>query len=217
MKSLIRYRNDASFLPLGTFERSQLSKLCKVAQSLDKNEHIPATSSNFSIRTKTGAFISRSGIHKRFLTPHDFIRVNLDGKPTAHFAPKPSDETLLHTILYQLIPNATCVLHCHPRAIEKVTAPGLQLSGHELLKILGFKDHQTPLFLDTFANDQDMAKLSRSVAKKYATGDNSTSLTFGVFVLENHGIYCAGKSIENAEARLEAIIHLLSTHQFTNL
>lgn len=155
--------------------------------------------------------MSRSGLHKRLLTPRDFIRIDFNGHALRKQSPKPSDETLLHTVIYKLIPEVGCVLHCHPEAIEELDEPGFKIEGHELLKILGYKDHNSPLFLNTFANDQDMRHLAMRVEKHFHAIGAESSLHYGIFVLAHHGIYCAGKTVDQAEARLEAVIHLLKS------
>lgn len=212
MKTFIKHRSDASFFALSLNEQVQLKKLCGVARRLDNAFCIPATSSNFSLRaTPNTALMSRSGLHKRLLTPRDFIRINFEGQALRKQSPKPSDETLLHTVIYKMLPEIGCVLHCHPEAIEELDEPGIKIEGHELLKILGFKDHNSPLFLNTFANDQDMSRLAIRVEKQFHVSSIESSLRHGIFVLAHHGIYCAGKSVDQAEARLEAVIHLLKS------
>jgi methylthioribulose-1-phosphate dehydratase len=213
MRAVTKYKADASFLPLSLFERVALKNLCEVAKRLDSRIAIPATSSNFSLRCGPQRFfISKSGVHKRNLTPVSFLRVQLDGKAVHPLAPKPSDETLLHAVLYRLFENVNCILHCHAPEIEFLRFPSARLEGHELLKALGAPGHEEPLDLTVFRNNQNMVTLSEEVeARFHQELASSQSLAKGIFVLERHGIYCGGKDVQQAEARLEALLHLLET------
>lgn len=206
MKTLWKHKRDATFLPLSTWERVHLSRLCAIARRLDDRLAIPATSSNFSLRTHNGAFlITRSGIHKRLITPEHFLRVDGAGRPLHPLAPKPSDETLLHAMLYAAFPQAGAILHCHAPELEKCRTPSFEFEGHELLKALGARTHLEPFSLAVFPNDQDMQALVDLISPRL----HKPELAVG-FVLEKHGVYCMGANIEQAHLRLEAILHLLN-------
>ncbi|MEN9811207.1 MAG: hypothetical protein RLZZ488_2774 [Pseudomonadota bacterium] len=208
-----RYRFDASGqMPLSLFEQIKLGQLCEVAVRLDSRHAIPATSSNFSIRRDDSAFfVSRSGKHKRALNPSDFLLVDLHGRAKAPVAPKPSDETLLHAVIYKNCPWIECVIHCHAPELEFLRAPSFTVEGHELLKALGASDHLTPLDLRVYENTQDMAELASGVESRQLTGDGTRGAV--TFVLARHGIYCGGENIGKTEAYLEALLHLLKLQQ----
>jgi methylthioribulose-1-phosphate dehydratase len=204
MRSRSKYKRDASFLPLSTHERIFLKRLCDVAKRLDSRLAIPATSSNFSLRTSAENFlISRSGIHKRLLTPEHFIRTDLDGKPLHPLSPKPSDETLLHALIYKKDRAAQAILHCHAPELEKLQSPQWIFQGHELLKAMGLKSHEEPYAFPVFSNSQDMNVLAEQIDKHSAVHG-----WLGCFHLERHGIYISGITIENALMKLEALLHL---------
>ena len=206
---------DASFCLLSLRERIELKRLCAVARRLDSVQAIPATSSNFSLRAGANAFlISRSGIHKRLLEPSHFIRAHLTGMPVNIQAPKPSDETLLHAMLYKNLPSAGAIVHCHARELEFLRAPKYLLEGHELLKALGTPDHETDVVLPVFKNSQNMAELAQHLEQNLfgvAANVPQSSLPVFGFMLERHGIYIVGKNIAEAELRTEALLHLLAT------
>ena len=209
MKTIWKHKRDATFFPLSAWERVNLSKLCALARRLDARLAIPATSSNFSIRagleSHPGAFlITRSGLHKRLITPGDFLRVDADGTPLHPLAPKPSDETLLHAMLYAKFPGAKAIAHCHAPEFEKCRAPAFVLEGHELLKALGLRTHLEAFSLAVFPNDQDMRALVQVIEPSL----DKPALAIG-FVLEKHGVYCVGSDVEQAAMRLEALLHLL--------
>lgn len=212
-----KYKRDASFFPLSAMERIRLKALCEVARRLDARHAIPATSSNFSIRADACSFlISRSGIHKRMLEPTHFIRTDLTGLPLHPQSPKPSDETLLHALIYANDPSVGAVVHCHAPELEVVRAPVHKVTGHELLKALGKKGHDEPFYLPVFRNSQDMQQLAKLIEDELYTDRESEPCLADVmaFCLENHGIYCMGKTVAQAELRLEALLHLVGTQGF---
>ncbi|BBH52252.1 class II aldolase/adducin family protein [Fluviispira sanaruensis] len=224
MKTLQKYIKDASFFPLSLMEIYELNSLCKVVTRLDARKAIPATSSNFSLRTKPDEFlITKSGLHKRNLNPTHFIRTDLSGNPLHSLSPKPSDETLLHALIYKNFISANAVLHCHAPELDVFNLESneftqftkqkqydlkfgfIKIKGHELLKALGFKSHTEDFFLPIIENHQDMSLLSNVIIENFIQNKIPSPLT--AFVLERHGIYCFGNSISQAEMRLEAILH----------
>ena len=210
MRSERRYRFDASGqCPLTLLEQIQLNTLCEIAVRLDARLAIPATSSNFSMRSEgRGFLVSRSGKHKRNLNPSDFLLVNQAGQAVATVAPKASDETLLHALIYKHFPHVNVVLHCHAPELEKASSPGVQLDGHELLKALGVPDHKTTFNIPVYPNNQDMAVLAKKIEQKQFSSE-STHNGPVFFILAQHGIYCGWNTLERSEAALEAVLHLL--------
>ncbi|WGL59012.1 class II aldolase/adducin family protein [Pigmentibacter sp. JX0631] len=224
MRQYRKIIKDASFYPLSSLEHIELNKMCEVAKRLDKRHAIPATSSNFSIRTKNvdHFLITKSGIHKRNLNSSQFIRTQLTGNAIHPLAPKPSDETLLHALVYKNLDYVNAVIHCHALEFEYIqlqkNCVNLDESkncekfgfyifpGHELLKALGYKDHNTDYYLPVIKNNQDMEKVSQLIEEQFFSQQKKIPIC--AFLLENHGIYCFGNSVRQAELRLEALLHL---------
>lgn len=223
MRNFRKIIKDASHFPLSLFETIELNKICDAAKRLDSRLAIPATSSNFSIRTKDNDFlITKSGLHKRNLNPSRFIRVSQQGIPLNPLSAKPSDETLIHAVIYQNVTSAHAVLHCHAPEFEsillkklehkQVASQGLEfgyfkLKGHELLKALGKKNHQEDFYLPVVQNHQDMEKMANFIENHFF--HESKHPANCAFLLERHGIYCFGHSVYQAELRLEALLHLI--------
>lgn len=224
MRQYRKIIKDSSFQPLSFLEYNELSKMCEVAKRLDTRQAIPATSSNFSIRTRNAQqfLITKSGIHKRNLTPQQFIRTGLTGQAVHPLSPKPSDETLLHAMIYRNLAYTQAVIHCHAQELEfiqlnkncislneetnKETFGYFVFPGHELLKALGYKDHATEYYLPVIKNHQDMEYISYFIEQQFF--NNAKKIPICAFLLENHGIYCFGNSVRQAELRLEALLHL---------
>jgi methylthioribulose-1-phosphate dehydratase len=201
------YFKDASYFFLSNFEKIQLKKICDLAKFLDNMHAIPATSSNFSLKLSTHSFlISKSGIHKRNLNPSLFVRVDISGNPLTPLSPKPSDETFLHSFIYKNFPQANVVAHCHAREFESLEYPIHNFPGHELLKAFGFKNHEQNFQLPVYKNSQDMNEIYKILEHDHKTNKN---ISIG-FMLEKHGLYCFGNSVEQVQNYLEVLFHFLS-------
>ncbi len=175
---------------------------------LDRLGWVPATAGNLSRRLQDGRIaITRSGIHKGLLTRDDVIEVGAAGQPV-RASDRPSAETLLHCQLYAAFPDAGAVLHGHSVAatVLSMVEPGeaLWFEDYELLKLFdGQGSHEVRLRLPIFDNDQDIARLSGTIAPLL------DGMTMG-YVLRGHGVYAWGPSMPAALARLEGLEFLLA-------
>lgn len=184
-------------------------KLVEVIRFLHAQNWTPATSSNFSCREASNAqqfSISISGLDKGQLTPHDFLEVDYQGQVVATNQAyyRPSAETLLHSIIYQLYPSMQTVLHTHSingTVLSKLykAQSGLWLKDFEILKgFEGIKTHETSIWLPIFPNAQDMQTLSQTVKAEL---EKHTPL-YG-FLLAGHGLYTWGETPEQAKRHAE--------------
>ena len=182
------------------------AEIASAGRRLDRRGWVPATAGNLSRRLADGRIaITRSGVHKGYLDPDDVIEVGLDGG-TAHAVHRPSAETLLHCQIYRRLPEGA-VLHGHSVAATVLSldaAPELRFSGYELLKVFeGQTTHDATLRLPVFDNDQDVARLSRTIEP------HLPDCTMG-YLLRGHGVYVWGRSMGQALARLEGLEFLLA-------
>lgn len=83
----------------------------QVGEDLFAQRLISATAGNFSVRTKGGFLITRSGTQKAHLTPEDLVEVPLEGP----FPEGASVESVVHREVYRNTP-AQAIAHAHPRA-----------------------------------------------------------------------------------------------------
>lgn len=200
-----KYIRDGSGFYYSLQELQNVQTLCEIAKRLDKRHALPATSGNLSVRTSPNQFlITRSGYHKKYSNPVHFLRINIeDALPAAHIAPKPSDETKLHATIYSLFPDVNSIVHCHPQNLNSLKSPEHTFEGHELLKALGYKSHDEAFSLPVFKNSQDMDKLAIEIKKYFSQSKNKIVCAFH---LEEHGIYCFGKTPEDAMNKLEVFL-----------
>lgn len=192
-----------------SFENAAVD-IIKAGNRLDRMNLAPATSGNYSMRIGTNEMaITVSGAHKGQLRPDQIMRADLDGRSLDK--KKPSAETLLHCILYQLYPDVRAVLHTHSVASTVLTrlmaeADHLTLEHYEMLKAYrGIETHDVSVDLPIFDNTQDMADLSVRVLR-YLEGARATP----AYLIRGHGIYGWGHDMAEAERVIEATEMMLS-------
>ena len=176
----------------------------------------PATSSNFSARLDDSrCVITVSGRDKGRLTPDDFMDVDMDGKPVEPGRVS-SAETLLHTQIYRLRPEAGAVLHTHSLAqtllsMRHERAGYIELAGYELLKALhGIKTHDARVRVPVVPNSQDMPALCAAIEPAFADE------AFWGYLIAGHGLYAWGRDLAEARRHLDAFEFLL-TAEMTKL
>ncbi len=168
---------------------------------------LPATSGNLSARLGDEIIITVSGLSKGRLSTEDFTSVDMTGNlidpnPLA----KASAETLLHTQIYQAIPEARFVFHVHSFnsvvLSRRYFAEGqVSIYGYELLKALaGVTTHDHTEILPIFANTQDIAKLAKEVDEYMHKHSN-----LHAYLIEGHGLYTWGRNYQEALRHIEAL------------
>ncbi len=189
--------------------------LANLVRLMNGQGHNPATSGNYSIRSKTIpeiALVSESGIDKSKFTEENFIPLNIETRKMdseyLRSGRKSSDETDIHLSIYQ-ITNAQCVLHSH--LLESILfadlfkeSPFATIEGLELLKgFKGIKTHETQINIPCFDNTQDIALLAEQIKPSVISEKNN----YGI-LLRGHGIYVWGASIEEARRHLEVFEYI---------
>ncbi len=153
--------------------------------------------------------ITVSGRHKGRLTPDDVMVIDANGEAVGTIA-KPSAETLLHTHIYARFPGTGAVLHTHSRA-QTLASKLFERQGfiafedYELLKAFaGNLTHDLCMRVPVFSNTQDMPAL---VSEINAFMDREP-ITHG-YLIEGHGIYTWGATMNDARRHLDAFEFLL--------
>lgn len=172
---------------------------------------IPATSSNFSVRTgdEQNVWITRSGVDKNLFTLKDLMEVDLSGRPV-NSSTHPSAETLIHCTLYDMYPETVSVLHIHGifstvLSLELEAEGEIRLSNYELLKgFPGVDSHTETVAIPIYSNTQDMKELANELKSTLKEKQPR-----GAFLLAGHGLYTWGKSVTEAKRITESVEHLL--------
>jgi methylthioribulose-1-phosphate dehydratase len=193
--------------------RDLAEALVSAGRRMDQRGWVPATSGNLSARLAAGdrMAITRSGVHKGFLSPRDIIEVDFEGRSLTP-GMKPSAETLLHCQIYRLWPEVCSVLHGHSVPATALTlalhqAHAIHLEGYEILKAWSaITTHETTASLLVVDNDQDMHRLAGRLAPALEAGQAPIG-----YVLRGHGVYVWGPDVTSALHRMEALEFLLAT------
>ena len=198
--------------PAGLVPVAVAEALVSVGRRMDARGWVPATAGNLSARLAGERLaITRSGVHKGFLSPADIMAVDFAGQSLSPGL-KPSAETLLHCQIYELWPEVGSVLHGHsvPATALTLAMPGaaaIHLEGYEVLKAWDtITTHEVPVSLPIIDNDQDMPRLAERLAPMLKAGHAPIG-----YVLRGHGIYVWGRDVSAALHRLEALEFLLAT------
>ncbi|WP_372964103.1 methylthioribulose 1-phosphate dehydratase [Marinobacter sp.] len=165
----------------------------------------PATSSNYSSRIDANhVAITVSGRHKGQLTDGDVMVVDLEGRPIQSSC-KSSAETLLHTVLYQVFPDAGAVLHTHSvnaTVLSRLMAPGqaFEVEGYELQKAFdGVESHEGRLSIPVFENTQDIPSLAEQTRQWFQNYPEQPG-----YLIRGHGLYTWGKTMADCLRHVEA-------------
>ncbi len=186
-------------------ENNSLESLLAACRWIGDKGWCPATGGNMSVREDNQyCLITESGKDKGTLTSDDFLRVEI----ATNHAPsgrRPSAETGLHTLIYQLFPEVGAVLHTHSvnstvlSRLER--SDGLVLQGYEMQKSLaGQHTHLDTVIIPIFDNSQDITALAAEIA----LWAQSHPLHYG-FLVRGHGLTCWGKTVAHARRHLEGL------------
>jgi len=170
---------------------------------------VPATAGNFSARLdERRVLITASGRHKGELDADGFLVVGLDNEPLTPDR-KPSAETALHLLLYRRESGLGAVLHTHSlpaTVLSRLSPGGVVLEGYEVLKALpGVVSHTARLEVPVFGNDQDIPRLAQRVEKFLGEHPKTPG-----FLIEGHGLYTWGRTVEEARRHVEAFEFLFA-------
>ena len=164
------------------------------------------TSGNFSSLISREPFrmcITASGNAKGELDGSHFVELDKNGAMISGTG-KPSAESSLHIALYNILPNASSILHTHSvwgTILSDVffDRGAIEISGYEMLKGLsGVSTHEHSELVPIIENSQDYEKVSRDIVR--VVGENKE--VHGIY-LRRHGLYTWGDSIADARRHIE--------------
>lgn len=190
-----------------------IATLNDVKQTFAQRGWFPGTSGNLSLKVQDSPLIfavTASGKDKTKITHEDYLFVDKDSRPVEITGLKPSAETLVHSVVYQHIPNAGAVFHVHtvPNNVVSEIYGDLgyfEMNNQELIKGLGIWEEGATIRLPIVENYADIPKLAAEVAK-------ILDPRIPGVLIRNHGIYAWGKNDFEAKRHLEAFEFLFDYH-----
>lgn len=168
----------------------------------------PATSTNYSFKDENGfIWVSKSGVDKSQFSSNDFMKISADGKGIEEYVDvRPSAETRIHCVLYELFPECKVILHSHgafPVVLSSIVNDEIMFDGYEILKgFEGITTHDTAVNIPVFDNTQDMEAFSKVLIK------NKEKLIAHSFIMRKHGTYAWGKDLLSAKRHIETLDYL---------
>ncbi len=185
---------------------SSTQQLSEAGKEFYRRGWVLGTSGNFSAllsREPLEICVTASGNEKGNLAQDQFLQVDQNAEIIEGVG-KPSAETLLHLIIYNLKPEANSILHTHSVwgtiLSDKFYENGaVEIEGYEMLKGLnGVKTHEHREILPIIENSQDYIALSHVIENVIRENPNA----HGIY-LRRHGLYTWGDSIAEAKRHIE--------------
>jgi methylthioribulose-1-phosphate dehydratase len=126
-------------------------------------------------------------------------------------AAKPSAETAIHRVIYQLFPQTNACLHVH--SIEACLATAhyeaddgtLPLPPLEMLKGLGVWEERPTVMLPLFPNYRDVTAIATAVQERFAESPPQVP----ALMIHSHGATVWGDSLQEAYNRVEIVEFLM--------
>jgi methylthioribulose-1-phosphate dehydratase len=173
------------------------------------------TAGNLSARLKDGSFwITASSCQKGSLGINDFVRIELvKDHPTGYQLVegdrKPSAETSIHGVIYQLFPQVMACLHVHSidgNLASLLDDDFLSLPTLEMIKGLGIWVENPQVFCPIFPNHFVVEKIAAEIYDYFC----SNPPQIPALLIRNHGVTVWGESLTEAINRLEIMEYIFS-------
>jgi methylthioribulose-1-phosphate dehydratase len=154
------------------------SALAEIARDFHRRGWMSGTAGNLSARDRqhpSSFWITASGLPKGRLDENDFLRINLGDETVLqgfHDKAKPSAETSIHRVIYQLFPSANACLHIHSVDACLATAHcaadsiDLRLPALEMIKGLDIWEERPAVALPLFSNLPDVPMIAAAIHKR---------------------------------------------------
>jgi methylthioribulose-1-phosphate dehydratase len=182
-------------------------ELAGIGRGFYERGWVLGTSGNFSMvlsREPLQLAITASAVHKGTLTHGQFLSID-DRGSVVEGRGRPSAETLLHLEIVKQR-DAGAVLHTHSvwstvLSQKHAAAGGLSIEGFEMLKGLdGVTTHAHREWIPIVSNDQDMSRLAGVVRGVLVDHPGAHA-----FLIERHGLYTWGRTLEDAARHVEIL------------
>ncbi len=175
--------------------------ICKIGERIWNKGYVDGNGGNITVRVGDNLVLcTPTLISKGFMNPDDICMVDLDGNQIAGTRPRTS-EVNTHLGIMKNEPKAKSCVHAHPIyatafAVAGVTPPSCLIPEPEVfLGEIGFASYQTPGSPENAAEVGKLAKKHQSI------------------LMQNHGVICWGKDVEDAYWKMEntdAFCHTVS-------
>jgi methylthioribulose-1-phosphate dehydratase len=192
--------------------------LAEMARDFHGRGWMAGTAGNLSARDPhqvSSFWITASGLAKGRLDSDDFLRIDIAEDRVVecfHDEAKPSAETSIHRVIYQLFPHVNACLHVHSVDACLVTgrsaadAKELPLPPLEMLKGLDVWEERPAAVLPLFPNYADVATIAAAIRERFT----ATPPVLPALMIHAHGVTVWGNSLQEAYNRVEIVEFLMS-------
>ncbi|MEA5571176.1 methylthioribulose 1-phosphate dehydratase [Calothrix sp. UHCC 0171] len=174
-------------------------ELCQAASHFYKQGWMLGTAGNLSAKLNDGSFwITASGKSKGELKLEDFVRIYPDGAvfavtPELQLSAKPSAETSIHQVIYELFPEANACYHVHSVEANLVSnfvaGDELPLPPLEMLKGLGIWEENPNCMMPLFTNHAHVPQIAEDIRNYFHSQKSQHQSTqVPALLIRNHGI-----------------------------
>jgi 3-dehydro-4-phosphotetronate decarboxylase len=179
-----------------------LEQLCDVAGSLFERGYAHGSTGNISVRIGEEVWVTPTGRPLRGLTPAGLARVSLGGESLNEN--RPSKEHPFHTAVYRRRPEARAVVHLHSTYAVALSC----------LESFGGDEDLPPLTPYYFMRVAPLAVLPyfRPGSPALASTVERAAPAHHSMLLRNHGLICAGTSLDEAADRAEELEQTARLH-----
>jgi len=196
------------------------SQLSMCAKRFYQRGWMYGTAGNLSVRLDEKRFlITASGKTKGDLSTTDFVSIELstgnklesdDSLPTESMN-KPSAETCIHQVIYQLYPQAAACFHIHTVDACLASSPygkekHLPLPNLEMIKAFDIWEEMPNISLPLFDNYLNVASISEEIHARFS----ASKPAIDALMIKNHGVTVWGNTIQQTFNRLEALEFIMS-------
>jgi methylthioribulose-1-phosphate dehydratase len=181
--------------------------LITIARHFYQQGWMVGTAGNLSVRLPDGSFwITASGKSKGELLLTDFIRIYPNGsveKPSPEL--KPSAETVIHQVVYNLFAEANSCFHVHSVEANLVShfvdGDNLPLPPLEIVKGLGVWEENPNCTIPVFTNHLQVSRIADEIKERFT----NASPDVPALLIRNHGVTVWGSSSETARNYIEVV------------
>ena len=162
---------------------------------------------NISIRRQGLVLMTPSQQNKETMTPGMIVEMDSEGRVLSDNGMKPSSEYRMHLEIYRLRPELGAVVHTHSAFASAFALAGQPIRG-ELMELHLFYGGEVPCCA---YGAPGTAAIYEEFPRYFAEEKKD------VVLLSNHGLVAAGRNLEEAFSRAEAVEKMAKTLLFARL
>ena len=181
-----------------------IADIIRVGRLMGTKKYTPGYSGNMSARIGENVIITTSGSSNGYLTPNDFVEIDMEGKPI-NSDKKPSSEKLLHLAFYKKRADINYIIHVHPACLSAFASSGKDLMTPIMAENV-FYFGGIPLAEYGLPSSVDLVKNTEIFFDKY-----------DAVLMANHGFIIGSKTLDDAYQKLELAEEYAKTVIYTNV